>query len=501
LTSQEELAAATEQFARGIRQVGEGVGPLDEAVAAMQGAGKALGERQLATARPHQESALAALIRARRNLRKLLSQSNQQQAGACRSFDRQQQQNIRRPPENEKKRQLARLENDLRALSQEERALSAQIDPRTRSDSSREPSRSDPLPRQQQAVREAERLRDLARQDESLTERTRRGIEHAKETVGESARQLSAGRSVESAVQARAAAEQLQRLARQVGAQKARELADRLARTRDLVQELSSDQRALGHDLNGPAGDSVGGSAPRWAERQRNLAEDAAALGDLMDRLRGDAAEEDPALARILSQAARSHPPRDVETAMRQGAAAAEGGRRPEAHQAAEAAARSLDALAQELESARRGLVQPLLDRFLAVEKQAARVQELLGSVRTSNQRGPAERALSELSRQVDDLASSDGPLREAADRLNRAVSPGASHTWRQNQTQLPEGAGLFIPPVDYTDSVRAVAVALQARIQQLVLDRALMERDQAVPPRYKTMVEDYYRVLSQDLR
>ena len=41
----------------------------------------------------------------------------------------------------------------------------------------------------------------------------------------------------------------------------------------------------------------------------------------------------------------------------------------------------------------------------------------------------------------------------------------------------------------------------MKGRIQQLVVDRALMERDEAVPPRYKTLVEDYYRVLSQDLR
>ena len=60
---------------------------------------------------------------------------------------------------------------------------------------------------------------------------------------------------------------------------------------------------------------------------------------------------------------------------------------------------------------------------------------------------------------------------------------------------------GYFIPPSDYTDSLRQVVQVLQAKIQQLVLDQALMERDQAVPPRYESLVEDYYRVLSQDLR
>ena len=44
---------------------------------------------------------------------------------------------------------------------------------------------------------------------------------------------------------------------------------------------------------------------------------------------------------------------------------------------------------------------------------------------------------------------------------------------------RLTQSSGLFIPPTDYTDSVRQVVMTLQARIQQLMLDQALMERDQ----------------------
>ena len=60
---------------------------------------------------------------------------------------------------------------------------------------------------------------------------------------------------------------------------------------------------------------------------------------------------------------------------------------------------------------------------------------------------------------------------------------------------------GFRLPPVGYNDGVATVILALQAKIQEMVLDSALVERNGPVPPQYKNLVEDYYRVLSQDLR
>ena len=57
------------------------------------------------------------------------------------------------------------------------------------------------------------------------------------------------------------------------------------------------------------------------------------------------------------------------------------------------------------------------------------------------------------------------------------------------------------MPPTVYTQSLAAVVSALQAKIQELVLENALVERTGPVPPQCKDLVEDYYRVLSQDLR
>jgi hypothetical protein len=545
--SQEELAAATGRFSQGIAQRGEPIPAVDEAVRAMILARDALRDRKLSSARPHEETALACLVGARQNLRKLLSQSNQQQASACCSFDRQQRQEIRRPPQDEKKQQLANLESDLRKLAQQERAFSEEIQPRSRSSQPREapraddprspgaldqtsppssqpgspaakpatPSRSatravgtppastgaDPATRQCQAAAEAERLRDLAQGDESLTDRTRQRLAAVAGTVRESAREIQAGQEAEAAAHARAAAEQLQRLARQVGALKTRELADQIARTRDLARALAADQTALEQALRTGRPGQEDKVFEDWAKQVRSLAEEIPGLGDLLDRIRGEAGDESPQLARDLGQLTGSNPVREIEGLMRQGAAAAEAGRPSEAQQAGEGAARRLSALAQDLEAARRSLVQPLLDRFLAAEKQAASTQEQLRSARSGAQQAQAERALANLARSLDGLASPHEDLRAAADRLDRALRAGAGVRWHRDEPSAPDGSSLFVPPTDLTDSVRAVVGTLQSRIQQLVRDRALMERDGAVPPRYKSLVEDYYRILSQDLR
>ena len=505
MKSQEEIAAATDRFASGIAQRGEPIPGVKEALAAMNMAKAALAGKKLAVARPHEETALSGLVSARRNMRKLLSQNNQQQAGACRSFDRQEEQNLRRPPQDEKKRQLASLEKDLRALAKKEREFSEEIEPSSRSGQSADrataPTSGDPAARQQEAAKEAERLRDLARQDESLTDRTRRRLGHATETIRRSAEQILGRHPEEAAEGARAAAEQLERLARQVGALKASELADQMARTRDLTRELAAEERALAQTLPTGRTDGNDKSDGRWAKRERDLAEEASSLGDLMDRLRDEASALDMQLAHTLGEAARSNPTREIAKVMEQSALEAEAGRRSVAKTQAGNASDKLDEMARDLESARRGLVQPQLDRFLAAEKQAARVQDQMSSVKSGAQQAEVERGLSDLARSLESIASAEGSLREAADELNRAIGPGASREWRRVEDKAPSSSGLFIAPTNYTESVRGVVLGLQARIQQLVLDRALMERDQAVPPRYKTLVEDYYRVLSQDLR
>jgi hypothetical protein len=87
--------------------------------------------------------------------------------------------------------------------------------------------------------------------------------------------------------------------------------------------------------------------------------------------------------------------------------------------------------------------------------------------------------------------------LNQAAGELAEAVQLGAGH-WEANDDD-PRGG--YVPPQEYLNGLRRTIEALQATIQEIVLNESQLDRDGAVPPEYKRYVEDYYRVLSEDLR
>jgi len=533
-----ELAAATGEFSEGIAAFGEPIGALDHAVTEMKSAAELLTAKDLRAARPREETALKGLTSARQNLRKLLKQSQSSQASACRSYDVKQFQRIRRPPADQTKQQLARLENDLQELARREQKFSEEIEAKGRggpqldpapdqeeqAQTSRKPSdkassrrpgsraqgrasqssqaQTTPAEQQRQAAEEAERLRRLARQDESLTELTNRRLAAASQSVQESSRSIEAGREAQAAQEARMAARRLEATARQVGALKARELADRLARQRDLAAAIASAERELGRALERKAASKEAGDPDegRLASTQSELADEVAALADVLGQLKLAAAEEEPELAETIGRAARSNPPEDVEEAMRRNAVTIGEGRALAAARSAEQAAAQLEALASDLESVRRAAISPQLERLLAAEKQAALLEERLRSVRQASQQAEGEKAISDLARLLDNLAPGEGPLRQAADNLAGATQAGPGG-WARNDQIEPGHAGYFVPPNAYTAGLRAVTQALQGKIQEVVLDNALVERNGPVPPQYKNLVEDYYRVLSQDLR
>jgi hypothetical protein len=359
-----------------------------------------------------------------------------------------------------------------------------------------------PVEQQQQAAQEAGRLRQLANGDEALTELTNRRLGAAAQAVQDANHAIQADKKAEAAQAARTAARKLESVARQVGALKARELADKLARQRDLAQSIAQAERGLGRELQKEDESKKKGADARGelAERQRELADETAALADVLKQLRMTAALEDRELAQTIDRAAGANPPEEVEDSMRRNADAIGDGRNAVAAGNAEAAAGRLEALAADLESVRRSAIAPQLDRLLAAEKQAALLQERLRSVKQSSQHAEAEKALSELARLLDSLAPGEGPLKQASD--NQANATQSSHGGWTTNSKIQQGeSGYFVPPVEYTEKLGAVIMALQTRIQEIMLDNALVERTSPVPPQYKSLVEDYYRVLSQDLR
>ena len=389
---EQELAAATTEFAAGISAMGGPIPALESAAGSMKSATELLTVKDLSGARPREEAALKDLISVRQNLRKRLSQSSSSQASACRSFDVKQFQKIRRPPADETKKQLAKLETDLRALAKREEKFSEEIEakgkggaqfdtpqePEKQNQSSQKPASRPSSPRpgsssqgqksgqasgsnsrlaeeQRNAAAEAERLRQLAQRDEALTDLTNRRLNAAAQAVEQSARTAESGQTEQAAREARAAARKLESAAGQVGALKARDLSDRLARERDLAQAIAKAERELAKALGrqAGAGQAKANADQRLAASQGELADEAAALADVLEQLRKSAAEEEPELAQTIGRAAQANSPGDIENAMRQNAAAIMAGQTAEAAKEAEHASERLDALALDLESAR----------------------------------------------------------------------------------------------------------------------------------------------------
>jgi phage terminase large subunit-like protein len=536
-----ELYAATTEFAQGIAAIAGPVPALEEATTAMQSAQAALAAKDLGAARPLEETALKGLVAARQNLRKLLKQNSSSQASACRKFDRQQSQKLRRPPAKEDKPQLAALEKDVRELARREQKFSEELEPKgsggpqvdppeeqqKRSASSSKPSgkqsskgsssgsasaanasqSSQAQPslgeQQKQAAREAERLGKLAKKDDAITENARSRLGQASSSIEDSSRAIDEGRKAEAAAKAREAARQLESLARQLGALKPGELSDRLARARDFAQAVASAERELGQELlrQEDSRQGTGDANSALASHQRELADDAAALADVLEKLKATARLDARELAQSIAQAEQSNPPREIEQSMRQNAGAIGSGRSEQAAQGALSAAERLEALAHDFESARRAAAGPQLERLLAAEKEAAAIHGRLRSLRQGSQQTGVERALGELAARVDRLSPGEGPLRQAADRFAGATRTGHVGGWSRAENAKDGEPSYFVPPTEYTETLAAVIAALQAKIQEMIVENTLVERNGPVPPEYKKLVEDYYRVLSQDLR
>src|SRR5262249_48789223 len=114
-----------------------------------------------------------------------------------------------------------------------------------------------------------------------------------------------------------------------------------------------------------------------------------------------------------------------------------------------------------------------------------------------------AEKKVTELQEAMDKLAAGDAKLQEAAQALQNALNSQRSnpgHGWAAPSTPH-DRADLYVPPKNYDAGIIVAIKALQAKIQERILKDALLDKDEAVPPQYKKLVEEYYRILSEDVR
>jgi hypothetical protein len=544
--TEQELGKVTREFAAGMERLGMPVPSLVEAAASMQQAVDELSGRRMKPAVEHEQAALAGLIKARQPFRRYLSTNNSQSASACRKFDTDQRQKLRPPKDEDDKAKQAQLANDLAQLAEQEKKFSEEVSPKGSSmetdqqdehappkpqqtaqskaqSSSQSPSQSSsnsqspsqgqsPAEAQQAAAQQAEELNARVRDDQDLTQLAKDRMDAAAQAVRRSAQAMNQGDSEQAAHEAADAAESLKRLAEQVAALKANETAAKLAKMSEMANRLAAKQRELAQQIGqeGAAQDkdekTNGGAAAKGqrpsssekqAEAEEQLAGDARTLADVVNRVRTDAADESRELSQALTKAALANPPAEAAEQMEQAAEGLRRGDRDGAVEPAQAAAESLAGLAQALAVAHRELVHAELDKFLAAEKRAAETQAAVTSATDEGQKAEAEKQMGELNETMQTLSSSGGKVSQAAEELAAAIHLAAGHWDRDDRD--PKGA--YVPPQAYLNGLRRTIEALQATIQEIVLNEAQLDRDGAVPPEYREFVDEYYRVLSEDLR
>jgi hypothetical protein len=458
--TEHELATVTTEFTEGFEARFGPLPCLHEAQEAMEAAAAALDQKNATTGRDQEGTALAGLIKARQNIRKLLSQSSSSSASQCRKFDQEQNQKLRPPKKaGGEKERLAKLQDEIEQLAKEEKKFSEDIESKDgggaqmeKSDSDAQkkeqssqsqsssssssskgqkssPSKADLAERQDQAAKKAAELQDLMGKDDALTDLARERMDAAAKAVKDSAESMHGGREEEAAKQAADATKELERLAKQVAALKAPDLPTRLAGTQSLAQQLAKEQQSLGNQMDEKQGKSGQQGKEGQAAAERSLSQDAQTLADLLNRNIADAAETDRELGQALREASEKNPPAAIAEQMKQIADALRAGKKDQAKRDAKDSAQKLDALAQQLDATRRALIQPQLEKLVAAEKQAAETQKTLNSVANDQQKAEAEKKMTDLRDNVESLKAMDGKIGEAAASLTDARRPGAANT------------------------------------------------------------------------
>lgn len=307
--NQQEIWEATSELAVGLTTRGENALSLHEAAAAMQDAIQYLGEKDLADATSAEQRALAALIRARKEVRKMLSKSNSSNS-ECRKFDRAQRQKLRTPEEKnrQQKEQLAETRKQLDELAQQQRKWSEDVksssasappqDPSEKKDSSAEEKKdsqssssssssssskpatgneqsgkeqsgkeqsgkesdssnssspSQLAERQQKMLEQAQAIQDRLAQLEAASEAARDQAEQASQNIEKSLSSLKEQQSRDAADKGNQAADQLEQLSEHLAAVQSTDTLDRLHQAQGMAQRLAREQSQLGEQLPGQA--------------------------------------------------------------------------------------------------------------------------------------------------------------------------------------------------------------------------------------------------------
>lgn len=522
----------------------------------MRAAVEELAGRRLAAAFTHEEAALSHLLKARRSVSRVLRQG--QGSSECRQFAQKLRQAIRLPArtqeeEKEKESTLGELARAADELSREERAIEQEA--RNAADGARErmpggaraqPSRgqgrsssasaagapsdetasldrpagsdapgegggdagagakSVKMPYQVHGGDLAERQTRAADEGENLLKRLARHRD---------ASELAAQRMRDAVGDMREAERRLARKDRGDAGQSLDQAARKLKRLSDHLRGLGPGNvagrmdslRRVAKDAAGACSNAGGqcdaaGASPGAQDAgaspggRQNAAAGAETLRDWLDALAAELRKEQPGVARRLDALGERFDVRRLADDIRRaGKAATQGDAKRAAQLDGETAAR-LEGLAEDIDREKRRFVQGLLERLIAAEEQASGLNDDLAKAGAGTSGGIQSR-LQELSDEL--LTFDDARLAELVERLHarsgdRSVSRSGGGAPPYPGGGLGDRAG---------ESMLPIVTRLQELIAEVIRHEVLLGRDERVPDRYRRLVEQYFKALSDDLR
>jgi serine phosphatase RsbU (regulator of sigma subunit) len=162
-------------------------------------------------------------------------------------------------------------------------------------------------------------------------------------------------------------------------------------------------------------------------------------------------------------------------------------GQVPAARHEANELAKVLELLARQLEVLHRSMVAPELTAMVELDRRVAELTAKLTTITTDAEIAEWRRLATDLVRDLEKAG-----LTNAATALVNAFEAGGWHWGVGNEN-------FRVAPVGFTIALNSVSVALQARIQNLILKDMASARDEATPPQFKELVERYYEVISKE--
>ena len=351
-----------------------------------------------------------------------------------------------------------------------------------------------------------------------LTDLARERMTFAAATAEEAAGALSRGDTDKAAESAKLAEAQFGELAAQVEALLAAEIADRIAKARDMANRLAQQQQQLtaqlqnrqGRNGNGgqsgqsdqtdPSDPSQGSAADQQDEQDalaQRLAESARTLQDLLNTIAAAERPEDQDaaanVARLMEELKTNELIQAIENLPTELA------EQPptELQVTIDDLSDRLELTAHQLGQIHRMIVAPRIERLMQTERLAASLLRQLSELETKSDVAGWHRDAREL---LEDLEKNGfgGP---AVDELEDVLREGG---WGMDDQVLQAnwavgGGGTYLPPKHYVITTADLVRELQARIQELVLGDLLADGDEATPVEYERMVERYYQVLSSE--